>query len=66
MYCLIQLYIPISTHLAPQKPLLKLFAVKAVGMYLLLVYIYLTYPRCSFSHLLASDRLIGAEYAWNY
>ncbi|KII96195.1 hypothetical protein PLICRDRAFT_96965, partial [Plicaturopsis crispa FD-325 SS-3] len=30
MYCLIQLYIPISSHLAPQKPLLKLFAVKAV------------------------------------
>jgi hypothetical protein len=31
MYCLIQLYIPISGQLAPHKPLLKLFAVKAVG-----------------------------------
>lgn len=31
MYCLIQMYIPISGHLAPQKPLLKLFAIKAVG-----------------------------------
>jgi len=30
MYCLVQLYIPISEQLAPQKPLLKLFAVKAV------------------------------------
>ncbi|KAJ7039115.1 organic solute transporter Ostalpha-domain-containing protein [Mycena alexandri] len=30
MYCLIQVYIPISTFLAPQKPLLKLFAIKAV------------------------------------
>ncbi|CCL99783.1 uncharacterized protein FIBRA_01805 [Fibroporia radiculosa] len=30
MYCLLQLYVPISGHLAPHKPLLKLFAVKAV------------------------------------
>ncbi|KAJ7244199.1 organic solute transporter Ostalpha-domain-containing protein [Mycena haematopus] len=30
MYCLIQLYIPIAVYLAPQKPLLKLFAIKAV------------------------------------
>ncbi|KAJ7125042.1 organic solute transporter Ostalpha-domain-containing protein, partial [Mycena epipterygia] len=30
MYCLIQLYMPISVYLAPQKPLLKLFAIKAV------------------------------------
>ncbi|KAF7375876.1 hypothetical protein MSAN_00002000 [Mycena sanguinolenta] len=30
MYCLIQLYLPISAFLAPQKPLLKLFAIKAV------------------------------------
>ncbi|KAH8105622.1 DUF300-domain-containing protein, partial [Phellopilus nigrolimitatus] len=34
MYCLIQLYIPISSRLAPQKPLLKLFAVKAVVVFL--------------------------------
>ncbi|KAJ7074400.1 organic solute transporter Ostalpha-domain-containing protein [Mycena amicta] len=30
MYCLIQLYMPVSQYLAPQKPLLKLFAIKAV------------------------------------
>ncbi|KAJ7502904.1 organic solute transporter Ostalpha-domain-containing protein [Mycena galericulata] len=30
MYCLIQVYIPIAVYLAPQKPLLKLFSVKAV------------------------------------
>ncbi|GBE80946.1 predicted protein [Sparassis crispa] len=30
MYCLIQLYLPISEYLAPHKPLLKLFAIKAV------------------------------------
>jgi hypothetical protein len=31
MYCLIQLYMPIAWHLAKHRPLLKLFAVKAVG-----------------------------------
>ncbi|KAJ6602161.1 organic solute transporter Ostalpha-domain-containing protein [Mycena sp. CBHHK59/15] len=30
MYCLIQVYVPIAIYLAPQKPLLKLFSVKAV------------------------------------
>ncbi|KAL5531241.1 hypothetical protein ACEPAG_4118 [Sanghuangporus baumii] len=30
MYCLIQIYVPISKHLAPHRPLLKLFAIKAV------------------------------------
>ncbi|KAL0956001.1 hypothetical protein HGRIS_002177 [Hohenbuehelia grisea] len=30
MYCLIQLYVPVADRLKPQKPLLKLFAVKAV------------------------------------
>lgn len=30
MYCLIQIYMPVSEQLAPHKPLLKLFAVKAV------------------------------------
>lgn len=30
MYCLIQLYVPIRANLAPCKPLLKLFAIKAV------------------------------------
>lgn len=31
MYCLIQLYIPIAGYLVQHKPLLKLFAIKAVG-----------------------------------
>ena len=31
MYCLIQLYAPVSSYLAPHRPLLKLFSVKAVG-----------------------------------
>lgn len=30
MYCLIQLYVPVSQSLAPHRPLLKLFAIKAV------------------------------------
>ncbi|RPD64153.1 DUF300-domain-containing protein [Lentinus tigrinus ALCF2SS1-6] len=30
MYCLIQLYFAVKVELAPQKPLLKLFAIKAV------------------------------------
>ena len=33
MYCLIQMYLTISGHLAPHKPLLKLFAIKAVGAF---------------------------------
>jgi Organic solute transporter Ostalpha len=32
MYCLVQLYVPIAKHLAHHKPLLKLLAVKAIGM----------------------------------
>lgn len=31
MYCLIQLYMAVKVQLAPQRPLLKLFAIKAVG-----------------------------------
>ena len=31
MFCLIQLYLPVSSYLQPQKPLLKLVSVKAVG-----------------------------------
>ena len=31
MYCLIQLYAPVSSYLASHRPLLKLFSVKAVG-----------------------------------
>ena len=33
MYCLVQLYLPVSAYLKPQKPILKLFSIKAVGMY---------------------------------
>ena len=32
MYCLLQLYFCVSKQLSPQRPVLKLFAVKAVGM----------------------------------
>lgn len=31
MYCLIQLYVTVAKELAPHRPLLKLFSVKAVG-----------------------------------
>ena len=31
MYCLIQMYVTVSDLLKPQRPLLKLFAIKAVG-----------------------------------
>lgn len=34
MYCLIQLYMAVKVELAPQKPLLKLVAIKAVGQYI--------------------------------
>lgn len=33
MYCLIQLYVPVADRLVHHKPILKLFAIKAVGMY---------------------------------
>lgn len=33
MYCLIQMYVAVADILRPQKPLLKLFAIKAVGMF---------------------------------
>ncbi|OBZ74228.1 hypothetical protein A0H81_05950 [Grifola frondosa] len=44
MYCLIQLYIPVSTNLKPHKPLLKLFAVKAV--------VFLTFWQATFLSML--------------
>jgi hypothetical protein len=31
MYCLLQLYFTVSDQLKPKQPLLKLFAIKAVG-----------------------------------
>ncbi|KAJ3748543.1 organic solute transporter Ostalpha-domain-containing protein [Lentinula detonsa] len=45
MYCLIQLYIPISKILAPQKPLLKLFSVKAI--------VFLTFWQATFLSMLS-------------
>lgn len=47
MYCLLQLYFPVSTQLAPKKPILKLVAIKAVGRY----------PFRSFSDLIIIDHL---------
>lgn len=37
MYCLIQLYVVVAEELSPHRPLLKLFSVKAVGRYFVLV-----------------------------
>ncbi|KAG9220647.1 hypothetical protein CCMSSC00406_0003746 [Pleurotus cornucopiae] len=45
MYCLIQLYVPVAQELAPHKPLLKLFAVKAV--------VFLTFWQATFLSVLA-------------
>ncbi|KAL4266333.1 DUF300-domain-containing protein [Pleurotus pulmonarius] len=45
MYCLIQLYVPVAEQLAPHKPLLKLFAVKAV--------VFLTFWQATFLSVLA-------------
>ncbi|KAF9501795.1 DUF300-domain-containing protein [Pleurotus eryngii] len=45
MYCLIQLYVPVAQELAPHKPLLKLFAVKAV--------VFLTFWQSTFLSVLA-------------
>ncbi|KAI8996534.1 organic solute transporter Ostalpha-domain-containing protein [Trametes punicea] len=44
MYCLIQLYMTVKVELAPQKPLLKLFAIKAV--------VFLTFWQATFLSLL--------------
>jgi len=44
MFCLLQLYVPISRHLAPHKPLLKLCAVKAV--------VFLTFWQATFLSIL--------------
>ncbi|GJE91499.1 organic solute transporter Ostalpha-domain-containing protein [Phanerochaete sordida] len=50
MYCLLQLYMPIKEYLAPQKPLLKLFAVKAV--------VFLTFWQASALSMLATFGLV--------
>jgi hypothetical protein len=41
MYCLLQLYLCVSTELAPHRPLLKLISVKAVGGLAYLVWVVL-------------------------
>ncbi|KAL5504777.1 hypothetical protein ACEPAH_7440 [Sanghuangporus vaninii] len=46
MYCLIQIYVPISKQLAPHRPLLKLFAIKAV--------VFLTFWQATFLSVLSS------------
>ena len=60
MYCLLQLYFPVSKLLAVHKPILKLLAVKAVGMYfvccskphdlnnLMLALVFLTFWQATF------------------
>ncbi|KAG6920013.1 hypothetical protein DXG01_010081 [Tephrocybe rancida] len=45
MYCLIQLYVPLSPNLAPHRPLLKLFAIKAV--------VFLTFWQATFLSVLS-------------
>ncbi|TFY76511.1 hypothetical protein EWM64_g7501 [Hericium alpestre] len=44
MYCLLQFYLSVSKHLTPYKPVLKLFAIKAV--------VFLTFWQASFLSLL--------------
>ncbi|KAI0782995.1 organic solute transporter Ostalpha-domain-containing protein [Abortiporus biennis] len=50
MYCLLQLYVCVSHHLKPQKPLLKLFAIKAV--------VFLTFWQATFVGLLVTFGVI--------
>ncbi|KAG6837828.1 hypothetical protein H0H93_016196 [Arthromyces matolae] len=52
MYCLIQLYIPISGLVAPHRPLLRLFAIKAV--------VFLTFWQSIFLSLLSMIGVIKA------
>ncbi|KAI5119865.1 hypothetical protein M0805_000699 [Coniferiporia weirii] len=52
MYCLIQLYIPISGNLAPHKPLLKLFSIKAV--------VFLTFWQATFLSILSFFNVVKA------
>ncbi|KAF7982217.1 hypothetical protein HWV62_29410 [Athelia sp. TMB] len=53
MYCLIQMYVTISGHLAPHKPLLKLFAIKAV--------VFLTFWQSTLLSLLSSFGVVKAS-----
>ncbi|KLO10338.1 DUF300-domain-containing protein, partial [Schizopora paradoxa] len=46
MYCLVQAYVPIATLIAPHKPILKLFAIKAV--------VFLTFWQATFLSLLVT------------
>ena len=66
MYCLIQLYVPVSKDLAQHKPLLKLFSVKAVGELLHVGNVIYVNANClrSLPHLLASNFFIGPQHVW--
>lgn len=67
MYCLIQLYVTVSAQLAPQKPLLKLFAVKAVGKFYFdyaARFMVLMLCPTSLLDLLASIISLAAGYVW--
>src|SRR6266404_5195203 len=44
MYCLLQMYFCVAEELAPHRPILKLFAVKAVGMFLHICVSFRTEP----------------------
>ena len=67
MYCLLQLYMSVKVQLAPQRPLLKLFAIKAVGEcislpvfleILILGIVFLTFWQATLISLLATFGLV--------
>lgn len=77
MYCLLQLYMPVSKRLANHRPLLKLFAIKAVGEsftsnnaigYFLALIFYLRRIRkkhkCSILDILAGNVSVSAQFLW--
>ena len=67
MYCLIQLYFAVKVELAPQKPLLKLFAIKAVGESELYHRYHAYVLNCFFSipDVLAGDVPVGPYSVWD-
>lgn len=66
MYCLVQLYLVVAAELAPYKPLLKLFSIKAVGTFCGVSMLMILLIECrSISYLLASNLPIYAYYFWS-
>lgn len=66
MYCLIQLYFAVKVELAPQKPLLKLFAIKAVGeRHLYSVCHTFALTSSSLLDVLAGHVIVGVYFVWN-